>query len=57
MVSTKTNEEMIAYWQGNGFQEVILVNAKDYDDTNQPGEYVDSTQFSLAKRSLLPKLF
>lgn len=50
MVSTKTNEEMIHYWQGNGFQEVILVNAKDFDDTNQPGEYVDSTQFSLAKR-------
>ncbi|MDJ0597420.1 MAG: phosphoketolase [Crocosphaera sp.] len=50
MVSTKTNEEMIAYWQGNGFKEVILVNAKDYDDSNQEGEYVDSTQFSLAKR-------
>lgn len=50
MVSTKTNEEMIAYWQGNGFAEVILVNAKDYDDSNQAGEYVDSTQFSLAKR-------
>lgn len=50
MVSTKTNEEMIAYWKGNGFQEVILVNAKDFDDTNQPGDYVDSTQFSFAKR-------
>jgi phosphoketolase len=46
MVSTKTNAEMINYWQGNGFQEVILVNAKDYDDTNQAGDYVDSTQFS-----------
>jgi phosphoketolase len=50
MVSLKTNAEMIAYWQGNGFQEVILVNAKDYDDANQPGEYVDSTKFSFAKR-------
>ncbi|MDJ0846278.1 phosphoketolase [Crocosphaera sp.] len=50
MVSAKTNEEMIAYWQGNGFAEVILVNAKDYDDSNQAGDYVDSTQFSLAKR-------
>jgi phosphoketolase len=50
MVSTKTNEEMIAYWQGNGFKEVILVNAKDYDDSNQPGEYVDSTKFSLNGR-------
>jgi phosphoketolase len=50
MVSTKTNEEMIAYWQGNGFVEVILVNAKDYDDVNQPGDYVDSTKFSLEGR-------
>jgi phosphoketolase len=50
MVSTKTNEEMIAYWQGNGFAEIILVNAKDYDDTNQEGEYVDSTKFSLEGR-------
>jgi phosphoketolase len=50
MVSTKTNEEMIAYWQGNGFKEVILVNAKDFDDANQQGEYVDSTAFSFEKR-------
>lgn len=50
MVSTKPNEEMIEYWEGNGFQEVILVNAKDYDDANQSGEYVDSTAFSFAKR-------
>ncbi len=50
MVSTKTNDEMLAYWKGNGFAEVILVNAKDYDDTNQPGEYVDSTKFSLEGR-------
>ncbi|MGK7931209.1 MAG: phosphoketolase, partial [Microcystaceae cyanobacterium] len=46
MVSTKTNAEMITYWQGNGFQEVILVDAKDFDDTNQAGDYVDSTQMS-----------
>ena len=50
MVSTKTNTEMIDYWRGNGFEEIILVNAKDYDDANQPGEYVDSTEFSLAAR-------
>jgi phosphoketolase len=50
MVSTKSNAEMINYWQGNGFKKVILVNAKDFDDANQPGEYVDSTQFSFAKR-------
>jgi phosphoketolase len=50
MVSLKTNAEMIAYWQGNGFQKVILVNAKDYDDANQTGEYVDSTKFSIQQR-------
>ena len=50
MVSTKPNEEMIEYWEGNGFKEIILVNAKDYDDANQPGDYVDSTEFSFQKR-------
>ncbi|MGF1540832.1 MAG: phosphoketolase [Pleurocapsa sp.] len=50
MVSTKTNEEMMAYWSGNGFAEVILVDAKDYDDSNQPGDYVDSTKFLLTAR-------
>jgi phosphoketolase len=50
MVSTKTNEEMINYWRGNDFEEIILVNAKDYDDSNQEGEYVDSTLFSTEQR-------
>ena len=50
MVSTKPNEEMIEYWEGNGFKEIILINAKDYDDANQPGDYVDSTEFSFQKR-------
>lgn len=50
MVSTKPNEEMIEYWEGNGFKEIILINAKDYDDANQPGDYVDSTKFSFPKR-------
>lgn len=50
MVSTKTNAEMIAFWKGNGFAEVILVNAKDFDDAAQPGEFVDSTAFTLDKR-------
>ena len=50
MVSTKPNEEMIEYWEGNGFKEIILVNAKDFDDANQPGDYVNSTLFSFSKR-------
>jgi len=55
MVSTKTNEEMLAYWHGNGFEEVILVNAKDFDDQNQPGDYVDSTAFSFEQRLAFSK--
>lgn len=50
MVSTKTNQEMINYWRGNGFSEVILVDAKDFDDQNQPGDYIDSTAFSWERR-------
>ncbi|WP_414567775.1 phosphoketolase [Nostoc sp. CCY 9925] len=50
MVSLKTNQQMQAYWQGNGFDEVVLVDAKDFDDQNQPGDYVDSTVFSFEKR-------
>ncbi|MBE9043781.1 phosphoketolase [Pleurocapsales cyanobacterium LEGE 10410] len=50
MVSTKSNDEMINYWAGNGFKEVILVDAKDYDDSNQVSDYVDSTLFSLEAR-------
>ncbi|WP_445627026.1 phosphoketolase [Nostoc sp. DSM 114167] len=50
MVSLKTNPEMQAYWQGNGFDEVVLVDAKDFDDRDQPGDYVDSTAFSFEKR-------
>ena len=50
MVSTQSNDRMIAYWKGNGFDEVVFVNAKDFDDQNQSGDYVDSTAFSFAKR-------
>ncbi len=49
MVSTKTNRQMIDYWLGNGFAEVLLVDAKEYDDTQQVGDYVDSTRTSSIK--------
>ncbi|WP_341525644.1 phosphoketolase [Nostoc sp. UHCC 0302] len=55
MVSLKTNEQMKAYWQGNGFDEVVLVDAKDFDDQNQPGDYVDSTAFSFEQRLAFTK--
>lgn len=51
IVSTYSNEQMTAYWSGNGFANVILVDAKDYDDANQPGPYVDSTAFSRKQRT------
>ncbi|MEL6555188.1 MAG: phosphoketolase [Cyanobacteria bacterium J06621_11] len=50
IVSTYSNEQMIAYWSGNGFAEVILVDAKAYDDANQSGAYVDSSMFSIQQR-------
>lgn len=50
MVSTLGNAEMIRYWQGHGFEEVVLVDAKDFDDSGQDSAYVDSTHFSLEKR-------
>ncbi|MFB2877400.1 phosphoketolase [Floridanema aerugineum] len=55
MVSTKTNAEMLQYWRGNGFAEVILIDAKDFDDQNQPGDYVDSTAFSFEQRLAFTK--
>jgi phosphoketolase len=55
MVSTKSNEEMMAYWHGNGFEEVVLVDAKDFDDQNQPGDYIDSTVFSFEQRLTFTK--
>jgi phosphoketolase len=50
MVSLKTNAQMTAFWQGNGFEKVVLIDAKEYDDQNQPGDYVDSTAFSFDQR-------
>ncbi len=50
MVSRMSNAEMVAYWKGHGFAEVVLVDAKDHDDSGQEGAYVDSTHFSLQRR-------
>jgi len=55
MVSLHSNEDMIAYWKGHGFEEVILVNAKDFDDSGQSGTYVDSTRFSFKQRLAFAK--
>ncbi|NJK99407.1 MAG: phosphoketolase [Spirulinaceae cyanobacterium SM2_1_0] len=50
MVATQTNDQMLEYWGGNGFEEIFLVDAKDHDDAKQPGDYVDSTAFSFSQR-------
>ena len=50
MVSRLSNEEMTAYWKGHGFKKVVIVDAKDFDDSKQPVAYVDSTYFSFDKR-------
>jgi phosphoketolase len=50
MVSTWSNERMRDYWHGHGFKNIHLVNAKDFDDQNQSGEYVDSSLFGWGNR-------
>lgn len=50
MVCTMTDAQMIAFWKAHDFDEVLLVDAKPFDDASQPGAFVDSTRFSLAKR-------
>jgi phosphoketolase len=50
MVSLLSNEAMIGYWKAHGFEDVILVDAKDFDDANQDGAYVDSTRCSPSQR-------
>lgn len=55
MVSLHNNEQMIEYWKGHKFQEVVLVDAKDFDDSGQEGAYVDSSLFSLKQRLAFTK--
>jgi len=50
MVSLHSNEKMIDYWKGHGFDEVVLIDASDFDDSGQSGPFVDSTRFSFGQR-------
>ncbi|MEN9207313.1 MAG: hypothetical protein Q6L50_02880 [Gloeomargarita sp. GMQP_bins_120] len=50
MNATVDNTWMTRYWQAHGFEAVFLVDAKDFDDQGQPGDYVDSTRFSFGQR-------
>ncbi len=53
MVSLMDNARMTAYWQAHDFERVILIDAKDYDDSGQSGAYVDSTRFGPEARHRL----
>jgi len=55
MVSLHDNQQMIDYWTGHGFEEVILIDAKDFDDSDQQSAYVDSSYFSLTQRLAFTK--
>jgi len=55
MVSLHDNEQMTNYWKGHGFEEVVLIDARDFDDSNQTGAYVDSSRFSLKQRLAFTK--
>ncbi len=50
MVSTWSDAQMESYWRGHGFERVILVDAKAFDDSAQAGAFVDSTRFSHKQR-------
>ncbi|MEW5757240.1 MAG: phosphoketolase [Pseudomonadota bacterium] len=50
MVSRMGNEEMSDYWRGHGFKKIVLVDAKDFDDSGQDSPYADSSYFSLDNR-------
>lgn len=49
-LSTMSNRDMVTYWRSHGFAHVIVVDAKDSDDRDQPGAFVDSTRCSFQKR-------
>ena len=51
MVSLMDNVQMTAYWHAHDFANVVLIDAKDFDDAGQPGAYVDSTLFSESART------
>jgi phosphoketolase len=51
MVSRWDNARMAAFWRGYGFQEVVLVDARDFaPETTEDAPYVDSTRFPLEQR-------
>lgn len=50
MVSLWDNTRMTGYWRAHGFDEVHLIDARDYADTPDAPVYADSTTFGFASR-------
>ncbi len=50
MVAAKSNAEMIQYWRTHGFKDVVLIDAKEFDDAGTDASFVDSTAFPVEKR-------
>ncbi|MEQ1662132.1 MAG: phosphoketolase [Thiobacillus sp.] len=50
MVSLWDNGRMAAYWRAHGFDDVHLIDARDFADTPNAPIYADSTTFGFAAR-------
>jgi len=50
MVSLWDNPRMTDYWRAHGFDEVHLIDARDFADTADAPVYADSTTFGFAAR-------
>jgi phosphoketolase len=50
MVSLWDNDRMAAYWRAHGFDEVHLIDARDYAGTADAPVYADSTTFGFKAR-------
>jgi phosphoketolase len=54
MISRHSNDAMADLWRAHGFEEIVVIDAKDFDDAGkeagETGAFVDSTRFSLEAR-------
>ena len=50
MVSLWDNGRMAAYWRAHGFDQIHLVDARDFSDTPDAPAYADATTFGFAAR-------
>jgi len=55
MVARMSNAQMQEYWRVHDFDRIILVDAKEYDDSGQEGAFVDATRFSPQARLAFTK--